>query len=54
MRMKKATMPKAPMEMSGTAAKDLADSIDWEVRPRGMLVQRRDPDADQESGILGI
>lgn len=49
MRMKKASVPKAPMAMTGSAAKDVADSIDWEVRPGGMLVQRRDPAADQES-----
>lgn len=49
MRMKKAAVPKAPMAMSGSAAKDMADSVEWEVRPGGMLVQRRDPAADQQS-----
>eukprot|EP01018_Ginkgo_biloba_P016661 Gb_25222 [translate_table: standard] len=48
MRMKK-PVPKAPMTMSGSAANDGTDSIDWELRPGGMLVQKRDPNADQAS-----
>eukprot|EP00252_Welwitschia_mirabilis_P020415 TRINITY_DN5000_c0_g2_i1.p1 TRINITY_DN5000_c0_g2~~TRINITY_DN5000_c0_g2_i1.p1 ORF type:complete len:255 (-),score=45.99 TRINITY_DN5000_c0_g2_i1:387-1151(-) len=30
----------------GSSMKNDADSIDWEVRPCGMLVQKRDPSAD--------
>jgi hypothetical protein len=49
MRMKKEVILKAPMAMSGSASKDVENSIDWEVRPRGMLVQRRDPIVEKES-----
>eukprot|EP01018_Ginkgo_biloba_P030471 Gb_39965 [translate_table: standard] len=32
--------------VSGSSGKDEADLIEWEMRPGGMLVQKRDPNAD--------
>uniref|UniRef100_A0A0D6R3F8 Ubiquitin-like domain-containing protein n=1 Tax=Araucaria cunninghamii TaxID=56994 RepID=A0A0D6R3F8_ARACU len=49
--MKKSTVAEGSMEaMSGSAANG-ADSIDWELRPGGMVVQKRDPTADHLSSL---
>lgn len=43
--------PNAKGVMTGSA-QEAAEPIDWEMRPGGMLVQKRDPDAAVATGPL--
>lgn len=44
--------PNSKAAAAGGSAEDSAEPIEWEMRPGGMLVQKRDPDAAVATGPL--